>query len=82
MRITTTARPYTLTFNNSGHRYALTSAEAQRLIDAYPTIRATRNRVILQGCFTRTPTRAVRAADRTVITRATLGGGDAFVIER
>lgn len=71
MRIHTVSRPYLLMFA-SGNAYALTSEEAQRLIDEYPAVKATRNRVTLRG------------DDGTVstITPATLGGGPAFDITK
>lgn len=76
MKISTVARPYILTFNASGHSYPLTSEDAQRLLDEYPAVTATRNRVVLQGHNTS------RASERSVIRPATLGGGPAFVIEK
>ncbi len=76
MTIRTVARPYLLTFHSSGHTYPLTSAEAQRLIDEYPAISATRNRVILVGH------NSSKAYDRTTIRPATLGGGIAFEVIR
>jgi len=48
MTITVTPRPYLLTFAN-GHAYRLSSDEAQRLLDNYPAISATRRRVVLRG---------------------------------
>lgn len=64
-------RPYLLTFA-SGNVYPLTSEEAQRLIDEYPIVTATRHRVTLRG------------DDGTIshITPATLGGGDAFEVTK
>lgn len=76
MRIYTVNRPYTLTFRNTGARYPLSAEETQRLLDEYPAVSATRARVVLQGHNT------ARAADRTVLTAATIGGGPAFMIER
>jgi hypothetical protein len=76
MKIAVSARPYTLTFLATGASYPLTSDEAQRLIDEYPAITATRNRVVLQGHNTG------RASERTVIRPATLGGGPAFVVTK
>lgn len=72
MRIHTVARTYILTFKPSGHSYPLTSDEAQRLVDNYPAVRATRNRVTL------------RADDgqHTTLLPATVGGGPAFTITR
>jgi hypothetical protein len=75
-KITTVARPYTLTFHGSGHSYPLTSEEAQRLIDEYPAVTATRNRVVLVGHNTS------RTADRSTIRPATLGGGIAFIVSK
>jgi hypothetical protein len=76
MKITATARPFILTFHASGHSYLLTQDEAQRLLDEYPAVRATRNRVVLVGHNT------ARASERSTIQPATLGGGPAFIIER
>lgn len=75
-RIQTVARPYLLTFHSSGHTYPLSSAEAQRLLDEYPAVTATRNKVVLVGHNTS------RASERSTIRPATIGGGPAFVIER
>jgi hypothetical protein len=71
MRVQTVARPYTLTFQETRTSYPLSSVEAQRLIDNYPVISATRNRVVLRGDGT-----------TSVLTPATLGGGNAFVVEK
>lgn len=76
MKITVVARPYTLTFLATGTSYPLTSDEAQRLLDEYPAVTATRNRVVLVGHNTS------RASERTVIRPATLGGGPAFIISK
>jgi hypothetical protein len=75
-KITAAQRPFTLTFHSSGHSYPLTSDEAQRLLDEYPAVAATRNRVTLQGH------NSSKAYDRTTIRPATLGGGPAFTIEK
>jgi hypothetical protein len=75
-RIYTVNRPYVLTFAATGQAYPLTSEDAQRLIEEYPAITATRYRVVLQGH------NSARASDRTTITPATRGGGPAFVIDR
>jgi hypothetical protein len=74
MKITTVDRPYTLTFHATGQSYPLTSEEAQGLLDEYPAISATRNKVVLQGHNTS------RASERTSLRPATLGGGPAFII--
>ena len=74
-RITATARPFILTFHATNTSYPLTAEEAQRLLDEYPAITATKNRVVLQGHNTG------RASDRTTLRPATVGGGPAFVIE-
>lgn len=71
-RIETVARPYLLTFRASGHTYPLTSEDAQRLIDAYPAVSATSQRVVLRG----------DDGTRSEIRPATRGGGIAFVVER
>ena len=76
MNVHTVKRPYTLTFRATGQRYPLTSDEAQRLIDEYPVVTATRNRVVLQGHNTG------KASERTTITPATVGGGPAFTVSR
>lgn len=68
--IKTVERPYTITFTSSGHRYPLTSAEAQRLIGNYPAVRASRNQVALRG----------DGRNNTIIRAATLGGGSAFIV--
>lgn len=76
MKILVVDRPYLLTFLSSGHTYPLTSAEAQRLLDEYPAVRATRNRVVLPGHNTS------QASERSIIRPATVGGGPAFIITR
>jgi hypothetical protein len=75
IKINTVERPYTLTFHSSGHVYPISHWEAQRLIDEYPAVIATRNRVVLQGH------NSYHANDRSTIRPATLGGGPAFLIE-
>jgi len=74
MKIQTVPRPYTLTFHGTGTSYQLTSEEAQRLLDEYPAVSATRNKVVLQGH------NSGKACDRTSLRPATLGGGPAFVV--
>ncbi len=76
MRITAARRPFVLTFHATGTSYPLTSDEAQRLLDEYPAVTATRNRVVLQGHNT------PRASERTTLRPATIGGGVAFEIDR
>ena len=76
MKISVVDRPYLLTFLASGHTYPLTSEEAQRLLDEYPAVRATKNRVVLPGHNTS------RATERSIIRPATIGGGPAFIIVR
>ncbi len=76
MQITTVQRPYLLTFLSTGTTYPLTPDEAQRLLDEYPAVRATKNRIVLQGHNTS------RASERTVLRPATLGGGSAFIIKK
>lgn len=76
MTIQTVKRPYTLTFLATRTSYLLTSDEAQRLLDEYPAVTATRNRVVLQGHNTADP------KQRTVLTPATRGGGPAFIVTR
>jgi hypothetical protein len=66
------ARPYVVSFPATGSRYPLTSDDAQRLIDGYPVISATRNRVVLRS----------DDRQRCVIYPATAGGGPAFDITR
>lgn len=73
-RIQTVARPYLLTFRATGTTYPLTSEEAQRLLDEYPAVTATRNRVVLHGHNTPDP------KQRTILSAATRGGGPAFII--
>jgi len=74
MKITAVSRPFTLTFKSSGRSYYLSAEEAQRLLDEYPAVTATKNRVVLQGHNTGKPDSTLRPA--------TLGGGPAFIIER
>jgi hypothetical protein len=76
MRITALDRPFTLTFRATGQSYPLTRDEAQRLLDEYPAVIATANRVVLPGHNTSDP------AQQCTIRPATLGGGPAFVVER
>jgi hypothetical protein len=76
MKIQTVARPYTLTFRSSGHSYPLTSEDAQRLLDEYPAIKATSQRVVLMGHNTGDP------RQRTILQPATRGGGPAFIVDR
>lgn len=76
MKITAAQRPFLLTFHATGTTYPLTSDEAQRLLDEYPAVRATRNRVVLVGHNTGDP------KQRTTIRPATVGGGPAFIIDR
>lgn len=72
--IHTTSRPYILTFLATGTSYPLTSADAQRLLDEYPAVSATRNRVVLQGHNASDP------KQRCTLQPATRGGGAAFII--
>ena len=76
MTITAAQRPYVLTFLSTGGTYPLSADEAQRLLDEYPAVRASRNRVILQGHNTASP------RERTELRPSTFGGGPAFTIER
>lgn len=78
MRIYTVERPYLLTFNGSGHTYLITSEEAQRLLNEYPAVSASRNRVVLPGHNLPASDRA----SRSTLVPATLGGGPAFIIEK
>lgn len=71
MQIQTVSRLYVITFLATGASYLITSDDAQRLINAYPIVAATRNRVIVQG-----------DDQRTILRPATAGGGPAFLIER
>lgn len=75
MKVRTVERPYVLTFDyaQSG-AYPLSSAEAQRLIDAYPVVKATANCVTL---LTDQPDRM-----KSFLRPATLGGEPAFEVER
>lgn len=75
-KITTVARPYTLTFLATGTSYPMTAEDAQRVLDEYPAVTATAYRVVLVGHNTGDP------RQRTVLTPATLGGGVAFIVER
>jgi hypothetical protein len=76
MKITATQRPFVLTFHATGMHYALTSDEAQRLLDEYPAVSAAENRVVLPGHNTRDP------RQRSTLRPATAGGGPAFIIDR
>src|SRR5512144_2697634 len=76
MKITAAARPFILTFRATGTSYPLTSEEAQRLLDEYPAITATKNKVVLVGHNT------ADRRQRTILRPATLGGGPAFKVER
>jgi len=76
MKIQTVSRPYIMTFHATGTSYPITSDDAQRAINEYPVVAATRNRVILQGHNT------LDAKQRVIIRPATAGGGPAFLIER
>lgn len=69
--IKTVERPYTLTFTSTGHRYPLTSEEAQRLIDEYPLTYASQHQVGLRGDGRGT---------NTILRAAALGGGPAFIV--
>jgi hypothetical protein len=75
MKIQTVPRPYILTFHASGEHFALTSADAQRLVDDCPVLSATPYRVVLAGTWAQTEAPCT-------LRPATLGGGPAFVIER
>jgi hypothetical protein len=74
-KVTVTARPYVITFHATGTTYPLTSEDAQRLLDEYPAVLATRHRVVLPGHNTADP------KQRTTIRPATRGGGAAFIVE-
>ncbi len=76
MRVQTTARPYVLTFHATGTSYPVSSEDAQRLLDEYPPVSATRNRVILPGHNTPDP------KQRVSLRPATLGGGFAFTVTK
>lgn len=75
MKITAVQRPFRITFLATHTSYPLTSEEAQRLLDEYPVVSATRNRVVLQGHNTN------KASERTILRPATVGGGPAFVLD-
>ena len=70
-KVTVVARPYVLTFQSSGNSYPTTSEDAQRLIDGYPVLTATKYRVVLRG----------ESGERCVLRPATVGGGPAFTVE-
>jgi len=76
VKVYTVPRPYILVFHATGARYPLTSDDAQRLLDEYPAVKASRNRVVLQGHNT------PHVSARTTLVPATLGGGPAFIIEK
>ena len=65
-------RIYLLTFLSSGHTYPLCSDDAQRLIDEYPIVKASPNRIVLAGHNTDDP------KQRCILQPASLGGGPAF----
>lgn len=72
MTITTTPRPYLLL--SGGMSFLLTSDEAQRLIDA--------SAPVPELCSVRTATLSDGHGGRYTVVPATLGGGDAFSIDR
>lgn len=76
MKITAVQRPFVLLFHGSQHTYPLSAEEAQRLLDEYPAVTATKNRVVLHGH------NSSHAYDRTTLMPATRGGGPAFIIEK
>jgi hypothetical protein len=77
MPIMTTPRPYLLTFRygtrTGAQSYPITSEGAQRLIDDYPALTATRTRVVLRGDS---------PGMTATLTPATRGGGPAFLVTR
>lgn len=75
MKITAAKRPFRITFLATHTSYPLTSEEAQRLLDEYPAVSATRNRVVLPGHNTS------RANERCILRPATIGGGPAFTLD-
>lgn len=75
-RITVYPRPYVLTFQATGTSYPLTAEDAQRVLDEYPAVRATRNRVVLPGHNTSDP------QQRCTLRPATIGGGPGFKVRR
>jgi hypothetical protein len=76
MTITAIDRPFVVTFLATGTSYPMAADECQRLLNEYPAVTATRNRVVLHGHNTPDPRR------RVVIRPATVGGGPAFVVVR
>lgn len=73
MKITTVERPYLLA--SADGVFTITSEEAQRLLDARPTIiRASAYKIVLSDPHT-------KSSGRIVLIPATLGGGSAFIIE-
>lgn len=75
-KITAAQRPYAMTFLATGTTYPMTAEDAQRLLDEYPAVKATRNRVVLPGHNTSDP------KQRCILQPSTLGGGPAFTIEK
>jgi hypothetical protein len=69
-------RPFTITLLATGTSYPLNSDEVRNLLDEYPVITATRNRLVLPGHNTSDP------KQRVIIRPATLGGGPAFIVSR
>ena len=76
MKIIATQRPFLLAFASGTSPVLLTSEEAQRLLDGFPAVTATRNRVVLQGGNDGRP------HNRTTLQPATHGGGPAFIVEK
>jgi len=76
MKITAVQRPFIATFHASGHQYAWTSEQTQRVLDEYPAIKANTQRVVLPGHNTSNP------RERVTIQPATRGGGPAFIISK
>ena len=72
-KVETVARPYLLTFVQTGQSYPCTSADAQRILDTETVVTASPRRVVLLAADPRY---------RVVLDPATLGGGPAFVVTR
>jgi hypothetical protein len=76
MTIDVADRPYIITFRASGHSYPLSAEEARRLLDNYPVVSASRNRLVFPGHNTSRP------SERSEVRPATRGGGPAFTIHK
>ena len=70
MKVIAGERPFVLTFARSRFRFAVTSVEAQRMLDGGDILVATPDRVVIKG----------QGATDATLRPATLGGGPAFEV--